>query len=152
MGFMKFQSKNQMKLNFVQVGGKKRFIHFFESLFVKRFKTSYLNSGQGENTTKKWQKRNKSKKLMTIFFLFKKNKERIGQKSRTWTGEKLFTKNNIIFFEYFFFLFLVLSDISSQLFVFYYYFIWLGIFEIRERFKLQKRKKFLDQKIYHSMI
>ena len=45
MGFMKFQSKNQMKLNFVQVGGKKRFIHFFESLFVKRFKTSYLNSG-----------------------------------------------------------------------------------------------------------
>ena len=105
MGFMKFQSKNQMKLNFVQVGGKKRFIHFFESLFVKRFKTSYLNSGQGENTTKKWQKRNKSKKLMTIFFLFKKNKERIGQKSRTWTGEKLFTKNNIIFFEYFFFFF-----------------------------------------------
>ena len=57
MGFMKFQSKNQMKLNFVQVGGKKRFIHFFESLFVKRFKTSYLNSGQGEKHNKKMVKK-----------------------------------------------------------------------------------------------
>ena len=62
MGFMKFQSKNQMKLNFVQVGGKKRFIHFFESLLVKSFKTSYLNSGYGGKTQQKNGKKETNQK------------------------------------------------------------------------------------------
>ena len=148
---MKFQSKNQMKLNFVQVGGKKRFIHFFESLFVKSFKTSYLNSGYGGKHNKKMAKKKQIKKIDDHFFSLKKQgKNWVEIKNLDW-GKALY-KKQYYFFRIFFFLFLVLSDISSQLFVFYYYFIWLGIFEIRERFKLQKRKKFLDQKIYHSMI
>ena len=97
-------------------------------------------------------KKKQIKKIDDHFFLFKKKqgKNWVEIKNLDW-GKALY-KKQYYFFRIFFFLFLVLSDISSQLFVFYYYFIWLGIFEIRERFKLQKRKKFLDQKIYHSMI
>ena len=101
MGFMKFQSKNQMKLNFVQVGGKKRFIHFFESLFVKSFKTSYLNSGQGEKHNKKMAKKKQIKKIDDHFFSSLKKQGKNWQKSRTGLGEALYKKTILFFFEFF---------------------------------------------------
>ena len=60
---------------------------------------------------------------------------------KNWTGGSSIQKKTILFF---FSNFFWLSDISSQLFC-VVYFIWLGFFEIRERFKLQK-EKILDQK------
>ena len=104
MGFMKFQSKNQMKLNFVQVGGKKRFIHFFESLFVKSFKTSYLNSGYGGKHNKKMAKKKQIKKIDDHFFSLKKQgKNWVEIKNLDW-GKALY-KKHYCFFRIFFFLF-----------------------------------------------
>ena len=98
-------------------------------------------------------KKKQIKKIDDHFFsLLKKTRKELGRNQELGLGKSSLQKTILFFSNIFFLLFLVLSDISSQLFVFYYYFIWLGIFEIRERFKLQKRKKFLDQKIYHSMI
>ena len=76
---------------------------------------------------------------MTIFFLLKKTRKELGRNQELGLGKSSLQKTILFFSNIFFLLFLVLSDISSQLFVFYY-FIWLGIFEIRERFKLQKEK------------
>ena len=73
-------------------------------------------------------KKKQIKKIDDHFFSLKKQgKNWVEIKNLDW-GKALYKKHYCFFRIFFFSFFLVLSDISSQLFVFYYYFIWLGYF------------------------
>ena len=104
MGFMKFQSKNQMKLNFVQVGGKKRFIHFLSHCSSKVLKQVIWIQGMGEKHNKKMAKKKQIKKIDDHFFSLKKQgKNWVEIKNLDW-GKALY-KKHYCFFRIFFFLF-----------------------------------------------
>ena len=106
----------------------------------------------GEKHNKKMAKKKQIKKIDDHFFSLKKQgKNWVEIKNLDW-GKALYKKQYYFFRIFFFFFFWFYLTYHHNFLCFIIILSGLGIFEIRERFKLQKRKKFLDQKIYHSMI
>lgn len=106
----------------------------------------------GEKHNKKMAKKKQIKKIDDHFFFFKKTRKELGRNQELGLGKSSLQKTLLFFSNIFFSFFWFYLTYHHNFLCFIIILSGLGIFEIRERFKLQKRKKFLDQKIYHSMI